>query len=182
MADYTAACLSRSSIADGFNGFVVHLANHDVMLWAVSRSPLAKLPAYKRRMGWSFPSASSLASDFNCDFNISFIEEHQRGGVIEYNREFGGDAMDAMSVPEPVAQFAAMCATDAHTYSRDRPGISAFVLEDGVVHHTYPAYARGVDGLWGMYQWLDRAPKGRNEKGVRWRRRDEYANQGTDAR
>jgi predicted dithiol-disulfide oxidoreductase (DUF899 family) len=82
--------------------------------------------------------------------------------------------MDATPVPEPVAQFAATCGTDAPTYARDRPGMSAFVLEDGVVYHTYSTYARGVDGLWGMYQWLDRAPKGRNEAGVWWRRHDEY--------
>ena len=88
--------------------------------------------------------------------------------------ERGGHAMDATPVPEPVAQFAATCGTDAPTYSRDRPGMSAFVLEDGVVYHTYSTYARGLDGLWGMYQWLDRAPKGRNETGIWWRRHDEY--------
>ena len=83
--DYTAGCPTCSAIADGFNGFVVHLANHDVMLWAVSRAPLAKLQAYKRRMGWSFPWASSFGSDFNYDFNVSFTEEQQREGDIEYN-------------------------------------------------------------------------------------------------
>jgi predicted dithiol-disulfide oxidoreductase (DUF899 family) len=153
----------------------VHLANHDVTLSAVSRAPLAKLQAYKRRMGWTFPWASSHGSDFNFDFNVSFTEEQQREGVIEYNYERGGHAMDATQVPEPVAQNAAMTGTDAATYSRDRPGMSAFVLEDGVVYHTYSTYARGLDGLWGMYQWLDRAPKGRNETGgVWWRRHDEY--------
>ncbi len=94
--------------------------------------------------------------------------------LVEYNYRHGGHAMDATPVPEPVAQFAAMCGTDAPTYSRDRPGMSAFVLEDGVVYHTYSTYTRGLDGLWGMYQWLDRAPKGRNETGVWWRRHDEY--------
>ena len=82
--------------------------------------------------------------------------------------------MDATPVPEPVAQFAAMCGTDALTFARDRPGMSAFVLENGVVYYTYFTYARGLDGLWGMYQWLDRAPEGRNETGVWWRRHDEY--------
>jgi predicted dithiol-disulfide oxidoreductase (DUF899 family) len=82
--DYTAGCPSCSAIADGFNGCVVHLANHDVMLWAVSRAPLAKLQAYRRRMGWTFPWASSFESDFNADFNIRFTEEQQRAG-IEYN-------------------------------------------------------------------------------------------------
>jgi predicted dithiol-disulfide oxidoreductase (DUF899 family) len=174
--DYAAGCPSCSSIADGFNGVAAHLANHDVMLWTVSRAPLAKLQAYKRRMGWTFPWASSLGSDFNFDFNVSFTEAQQREGAVEYNYERGGHAMDATQVPEPVAQNAAMTGTDAATYSRDRPGMSAFVLEDDVVYHTYSTYARGLDGLWGMYQWLDRAPKGRNEEtgGVWWRRHDEY--------
>ncbi|TPG11679.1 DUF899 domain-containing protein [Rhodanobacter glycinis] len=173
--DYTAGCPSCSSIADGFNGIVVHLENHDVAFSAVSRAPLAKLQAYQRRMGWTFPWASSAGGDFNFDFNVSFSEEQQREGSIEYNYERGGHAMDATSsIPEPVAQFAATCGTDALTYTRDRPGISAFVLEDGVVYHTYSGYARGVDGIWGMYPWLDRAPRGRNETGVWWRRHDEY--------
>jgi len=174
--DWTAGCPSCSAIADGFNGIAVHLANHDVMLWAVSRAPLAKLQTYKRRMGWTFPWASAHGSDFNFDFNVSFTEEQQRADTVEYNYERGGHAMDATPAPEPVAQLGAMCGTDAPTYSRDRPGMSAFALEDGVVYHTYSSYARGVDSLWGMYQWLDRAPKGRNETGVWWRRHDEYDN------
>jgi predicted dithiol-disulfide oxidoreductase (DUF899 family) len=172
--DYSAGCPSCSAIADGFDGFVVHLANHDVMLSAVSRAPLAKLQEYKRRMGWSFPWASSLGSEFNFDFNVSFTEEQQREGGVEYNYRRGGHAMDAAPVPGPVAEFAAMSGTDAATYMRDRPGMSAFAREDSVVYHTYSTYARGLDGLWGMYQWLDRAPKGRNEPGVWWRRHDEY--------
>jgi predicted dithiol-disulfide oxidoreductase (DUF899 family) len=173
--DYKAGCATCSTIADGFDGFAVHLANHDVMLAAVSLAPLAKLQAYKRRMGWTFPWASSSGSDFNPDFNVSFTEEQQRGGTIEYNYERGGHAMDATTaVPEVVADNAAMAGTDAATYTRERPGMSAFVLEEGVVYHTYSTYARGLDGLWGMYQWLDRAPKGRNETGVWWRRHDEY--------
>jgi predicted dithiol-disulfide oxidoreductase (DUF899 family) len=172
--DYKAGCPSCSSIADGFDGFAIHLANHDVTLTAVSRAPLAKLQEYRRRMGWTFPWASSAGSDFNFDFNISFTEEQQREGTVEYNYQRGRHAMDAVPAPEPVAQFAATCGTDASTYARDRPGLSAFVLEDGAVYHTYSAYARGLDGLWGMYQWLDRAPKGRNETGIWWRRHDEY--------
>jgi predicted dithiol-disulfide oxidoreductase (DUF899 family) len=172
--DYTAGCPSCSMIADGFNGLVVHLANHDVILWAVSRAPLAKLQAYKQRMGWNFPWASSFGGDFNFDFNISFSEAQQREGSVEYNYERSGHAMDATPIPEPVARFAAMCGTDAPTFARDRPGMSAFVLEDGIVYHTYSTYARGVDGLWGLYQWLDRAPKGRNETGPWSRRHDEY--------
>ncbi|AMY07031.1 hypothetical protein LuPra_00195 [Luteitalea pratensis] len=177
--DYTAGCPSCSSIADGFDGIAVHLSNHDVSLVAVSRAPLAKLQTYKRRMGWTFPWASSLDSDFNPDFNVRFTEEQQRQGGIVYNyrRETGWQ----LRVPArpadgegPVAQIAAMTGTDVPTYTRERPGVSAFALEDGVVYHTYSAYARGLDALWGMYQWLDRAPRGRNETGVWWRRHDEY--------
>jgi len=172
--DYKAGCPSCSMIADGFDGFAVHLANHDVSLMAVSRAPLAKLQAYKRRMGWSFPWASSHGGDFNFDFNVSFTEEQQKTGSIEYNFRRGGPKMDTRAIPEAVTQFAATCGTDAATYTRDRPGMSTFVLQDGVVYHTYSTYARGLDGLWGAYQWLDRAPLGRNEAGVWWRRHDEY--------
>ena len=173
--DYKAGCPSCSSIADGFDGFVVHLANHDVTLSAVSRAPLEKLQAYQRRMGWTFPWASSAGSDFNFDFNIAFTEAQQREGSIEYNYERGGHAMDAAAeIPQPVIQNAVMTGTDVATYTRERPGMSAFVLEDGIVYHTYSTYARGLDGLWGMYQWLDRAPRGRNETGVWWSRHDEY--------
>jgi predicted dithiol-disulfide oxidoreductase (DUF899 family) len=148
------------------------------MLWAVSRAPLAKLQAYKRRMGWTFPWASSFGGAFNPDFSVGFTPEQQREGGIEYNyrregafewragQEGGGEG--------PVAEIAGMSGTDVATYTRERPGMSAFALEDGTVYHTYSTYARGVDGLWGMYQWLDRAPRGRNETGVWWRRHDEY--------
>ena len=170
--DYSGACPSCSAIADGFNGFVMHLANHDVMLWAVSRAPLAKLQAYKHRMGWTFPWATSFGSDFNSDFNVQLTEQQQHEGGFEYNyrREAALQLRgDAAPVPHAV-----MCGTDTPTYLRDRPGMSAFALEDGVVYHTYSSYARGLDGLWGMYQWLDRAPKGRNESGPWWLRHDEY--------
>ena len=178
--DFKAGCATCSTIADGFDGFVVHLANHDVTLSAVSRTPLAKLLAYKRRMGWTFPWASSRG-DFNFDFNVSLTEEQQREGAVEYNyrREPAwtvrgiGDSLTKRG-GGPVAEIAAMTGTDVATYTRERPGMSAFVLEDGVVYHAYSTYARGLDGLWGMYQWLDRAPKGRNETGLWWRRNDEY--------
>ena len=172
--DYKAGCPSCSAIADGFDGIAVHLANHDVMLWSVSRAPLAKLRAYRRRMGWTFPWASSLDGDFNFDFNVSFTEEQQRAGTVEYNYRRGGHAMDVTPLPEPVAQLAATCGTNGPTYSLDRPGMSAFALEDGAVYHTYSTYGRGVDAVWGMYPWLDRAPLGRNETGIWWRRHDEY--------
>jgi predicted dithiol-disulfide oxidoreductase (DUF899 family) len=142
------------------------------MLWAVSRAPLAKLQAYKQRLGWTFPWASSSGSDFNLDFNVRFTEEQQREGGIEYNyRQEPALARDS----DGPAEVAAMAGTDAATFTRERPGMSAFALEDGVVYHTYSAYARGLDGLWGMYQWLDRAPRGRNETGFWLRRHDEYA-------
>jgi predicted dithiol-disulfide oxidoreductase (DUF899 family) len=172
--DYKAGCPSCSAIADGFNGFAVHLANHDVMLSAVSRAPLAKLQAYKRRMGWTFPWASSHGSDFNPDFNVWFTEEQQREGAVDYNYRREG-RWPLRGDEGPVAELAATTGTDAATYTRERPGLSAFALEDGAVYHTYSAYARGLDSLWGMYQWLDRAPKGRNETGVWWRRHDEYS-------
>jgi predicted dithiol-disulfide oxidoreductase (DUF899 family) len=130
---------------------------------------------YKRRMGWTFPWASSHGGEFNFDFNVSVTEEQQRDASGEYNYRRSSRAMAPTAVPQPVAQFAAACGTDAPTYMRDKPGMSAFALEDGVVYHTYSTYARGLDGLWGMYQWLDRAPRGRNESGVWWRRHDEYA-------
>jgi predicted dithiol-disulfide oxidoreductase (DUF899 family) len=171
--DYKAGCPSCSAIADGFDGVAVHLAHHDVMLWAVSRAPLEKLQAYKQRMGWSFPWASSTDGDFNFDFEVSITPEQQRGGAYEYNYRHGRP-LGPVPAEGAVAEFARMTGTDAPTYMRERPGVSAFVLEDGAVYHSYSSYSRGVDGLWGMYQWLDRAPKGRNEAGVWWRRHDEY--------
>jgi predicted dithiol-disulfide oxidoreductase (DUF899 family) len=170
--DYTAGCPSCSAIADGFNGFVTHLANHDVMLWAISRAPLEKLQAYRRRMGWTFPWASSFGSDFNSAFSVGFTEEQQREEGIEYN--YHREEPQRSQGDEGPVDHAASCGTDVATYTRERPGMSAFALEDGVVYHTYSAYSRGLDGLWGMYQWLDRAPMGRNERGPWWRRRDEY--------
>jgi len=175
--DYKAGCPSCSSIADGFNGIVIHLENHDVAFSAVSQAPLAKLQEYKQRMSWAFPWASSIGGAFNFDFCASYTEQQQREG-IEYNftrepemewrrgEKGGGEGAEA--------QFAAMCGVDVPAFHRERPGMSAFVLEDGVVYHSYSTYARGVDGIWGMYQWLDRAPRGRNETGVWWRRHDEY--------
>jgi predicted dithiol-disulfide oxidoreductase (DUF899 family) len=169
--DYDAGCPSCSAIADGFNGFATHLANHDVMLWAVSRAPLSKLQTYKQRLGWSFRWASSFGSDFNLDFAVGLTETQQDKGY-EYNfHEKPPIPRDAQGAP---GGHAAMCGVDLRTYLKELPGMSAFVLEDGEVYHTYSAYARGLDGLWGMYQWLDRAPLGRNESGPWWRRKDEY--------
>ena len=175
--DYTAGCPSCSSIADGFNGFAIHLAHHDVTLCAVSRAPIEKLQAYKKRMGWTFPWASSFGSDFNLDFQVGSTIEQQNSGTIEYN--FGPqDSVASLAAAEQswARDIASGCGTDWATYIRERPGVSAFVLDGANVYHTYSAYARGLDGLWGMYQWLDRAPLGRNEEepGLWWKRHDEY--------
>jgi predicted dithiol-disulfide oxidoreductase (DUF899 family) len=173
--DYKAGCPSCSAIADGFAGFVVHLENHDVTLTAVSRAPLPKVQAYKRRMGWGFPWASSFGSDFNYDFQAGITEAQQRVGVSEYNFASQDEKAALEAGKEGIgAQIAAGVGTDWPTFWRERPGMSAFALEDGVIYHTYSTYARGLDGLWGMYQWLDRAPKGRNEHGLWWKRHDEY--------
>ena len=172
--DYTAGCPSCSAIADGFNGSVIHLANHDVTLCAVSRAPLAKLLAYRQRMGWGFPWASSFGSDFNFDFGVAHTNQEWEAGAVAYNfskenlRPAAGEKSSYDAFSETIV------GTDWETYRREGPGMSAFALEDGTVYHTYSAYARGLDGLWGMYQWLDRAPRGRNETGMWWRRHDEY--------
>jgi len=172
--DYTAGCPSCSAIADGFNGSVPHLAGHDVTLCAVSRAPLAKIQAYRQRMGWSFPWASSYGSDFNFDFGVAHTREEWEAGAAPYNfteqdlRPASGEegSYDAFSQ--------SIVGTDWQTYRREGPGMSAFVLDNGVVYHTYSTYGRGLDILWGMYQWLDRAPLGRNETGTWLRRHDEY--------
>jgi predicted dithiol-disulfide oxidoreductase (DUF899 family) len=181
--DYKAGCQSCSAIADGFNGIAVHLANHDVMLTAVSRAPLVKLQEYEMRMGWTFPWASSFGSDFNYDFQTSLSEQQVRDGAeYNYTREPAQKPSPAKSVSanptrtksDDAELFAASTGTDLATFVRERPGMSAFIKEDGVVYHTYSTYSRGLDALWGMYQWLDRAPLGRNEPGVWWKRHDEY--------
>ena len=179
--EYKGGCPACSAIADGFNGFAVHLEHHDVAMIAVSRAPIAALQAYKRRMGWTFTWASSLNSDFNYDFNTSFTEEQQRSGSIDYNYSTlnseggskGGQDRTRARL-DFSGDFAAMTGTDVPTYTREAPGMSSFALYEGVVYHTYSTYARGLDALWGMYQWLDRAPNGRNETGSWLRRHDEY--------
>jgi predicted dithiol-disulfide oxidoreductase (DUF899 family) len=180
--DYKAGCPHCSAIADGFNGFWIHLANHDVMLWAVSRAPLQKVQAYKQRMGWTFPWASSHGSDFNYDYNVSFTREQQRSGNMEYNYNKGNVSSQQSDIapvdtPEEGKKIAASTGTDWATFTQEAPGMSAFVLEDGILYHTYSTYARGLDGLWGIYQWLDRAPFGRNESGLWMRHHDAYDQQ-----
>jgi predicted dithiol-disulfide oxidoreductase (DUF899 family) len=122
-------------------------------------------------MGWSFPWASSHDSDFNFDFQAAITEEQQQSGAVEYNFR----TVDMR--PSPDAEDgpdASPVGTDLATYSRQMPGMSAFALDGGTVYHTYSAYARGLDAMWGAYQWLDRAPLGRNESDFWWRRHDEY--------
>jgi predicted dithiol-disulfide oxidoreductase (DUF899 family) len=139
----------------------------------VSRAPLAKLQVYKRRMGWSFPWASSFESDFNYDFGVSHTKEQWESGVVDYN-------FRAWTVPQASEQtpwlneLGSSVGADWPTYRQEGPGMSAFALEDGVVYQTYSTYERGVDAIWGMYPWLDRAPLGRSETGIWWRRHDEY--------
>jgi predicted dithiol-disulfide oxidoreductase (DUF899 family) len=156
---WSAGCPSCSSIADGFEGVRIHLENHDVAMTAVSRAPLDQLQAYKKRMGWTFPCASSYRTDFNVDFGVTFTEDQLATGPTYNYRQL------------PARSEAAM-------YEPEAPGMSTFVHEDGVVYHAYSAFSRGLDALWGMYQWLDRAPKGRNDGSGMWfRRHDEYPDQ-----
>ena len=156
--DWDEGCPSCSSLADGFNGTHLHLQNHDVAFTAVSRAPLEKLLAYRDRMGWDFPWASSAPSDFNYDFHVTIDTSV---APVEYNYR-GQAELEAADV-------------NWREWSGEQPGMSAFALEDGVVYHTYSAYARGLDALWPMWQWLDRAPLGRNEGDLGWfRRHDRY--------
>jgi predicted dithiol-disulfide oxidoreductase (DUF899 family) len=171
--DFSAGCPSCSLIADGFNGIHVHLANHDVTLTAVSLASLDKLFAFKRRMGWSFPWASSATGDFNFDFSASFTEEQERRGAVDYN--FQREPQVDWSSNGVISGLAVQSGTTPGGYMRERPGMSAFIREDGAIYHTYSSYARGMDAIWSMYPWLDRAPKGRNEPtGPWWRLRDAY--------
>ena len=155
--DWTEGCPSCSAIADGFEGIRIHLENHDVSLVAISRAPLDRLLAYRHRMGWTFPWASSLGSDFNYDFHVTIDP-----GVapVEYNFR-GQDELEARNV-------------NWKDWAGEQPGMSTFALNGGEVFHAYSAYARGFDAMWGAYAWLDRAPLGRNEDGYWWHRHDEY--------
>ncbi|OJU06895.1 MAG: thioredoxin [Rhizobium sp. 63-7] len=152
---WEAGCPGCSFLADHLDGTLPHLNHHDVTLVAVSRAPLAKIDAYKRRMGWHFPWVSSEDSDFNFDYHVSFTPEDLAGENVFYN-------------------FTAIPPEQAHD---ELPGLSAFYRdENGDVFHTYSSYARGPEELIGTYMILDRAPKGRNETEIMdWmRRHDEY--------
>ena len=174
--DYTAGCPSCSAIADGFNGIAVHLANHDVMLCGGVAGAAREAAGVQAADGLDV-SLGVLVRQ-RLQFRLQRLVHRgatARGGHrIQLPARAASDGRAAAGGEGPVAEIAAMTGTDVATYTRERPGMSAFVLEDGVVYHTYSTYARGLDGLWGMYQWLDRAPKGRNETGVWWRRHDEY--------
>lgn len=150
--DWDAGCPSCSSLVDHIDRPRVHLEHHDVTFVVASRAPLDALVSYQERMEWTFPWVSSYDSDFNFDFWVS-------------------------STPDrPLAEYNFRAVPDGAGFG-ELPGMSAFALEDGVVFHTYSAHARGLDAMWGVYQWLDRAPKGRNENGggPAWmRRHDEY--------
>ena len=174
--DYSAGCPTCSSIADGFDGSVIHLANHDVTLCAVSRAPLAKLLEYRKRMGWTFPWLSSFNSDFNYDFHVAHTKQEWESGTVQYNFRTVDLRLPEGEENPFVAAITSSVGTDWPTYRQEGPGMSAFAIDDGVVYHTYSACERGIDVLWAMYQWLDRAPRGRNETGLWWRRHDEYSN------
>jgi predicted dithiol-disulfide oxidoreductase (DUF899 family) len=165
---YEAGCPTCSSSADAVNAVLPHLHARDVTMLYVSRAPLEKLQAYKRRMGWSFPWVSSADSDFNFDFGVSHTDEQVR------------EQMGPMLEGEPplvLREMAAATGTDVAGYLTEEPGMSAFVFADGVVYHTYSTFARGTEFLMGYYPILDRAPKGRDEDdeaGFWIRRHDEY--------
>ncbi len=165
---YEAGCPTCSSSADAVNGVLPHLNARDVTMVYVSRAPLEKLRAYKRRMGWSFPWVSSAGSDFNFDYGVSRTEEQTRAGIAPMLED---------GTPPIVDQLASASGTDVVGYLSEGPGFSAFVLDQGVVYHTYSTTARGLEFLMGYYGILDRAPKGRNEGDSLqlWiRRHDEY--------
>ncbi|KFC62177.1 Threonine dehydratase [Bosea sp. LC85] len=153
--DWEAGCPGCSFLADHLDGTLAHLNNHDVTLVAVSRAPLPKIEAYKRRMGWRFPWVSSHGSDFNFDYHVSFTPEQLKGDSVRYN--FTDTPVD-----------------NAHD---ELPGLSSFIRnEAGEVFHTYSSYARGPEELIGTLMILDRAPKGRNEDSTMSfvKRHDEY--------
>jgi predicted dithiol-disulfide oxidoreductase (DUF899 family) len=155
--DWDEGCPSCSSVADAFDETHLHLQNHDVAFTAISRAPLEKLVSYRDRMGWNFPWASSGRTEFNFDFNASFTAESVADGGSFNFRPLDGWQLDPANLPF------------------EGPGMSAFALKDGEVFHTYSAYSRGLDVLWNMWQWLDRAPLGRNEGDMSWfRRHDQY--------
>ncbi len=161
---YEAGCPTCSSMADGVDGLLPHLHARDVTMLFVSRAPLEKLQAYKRRMGWRMPWASSANSDFNFDFGVSYTDEQVRAALG--------------SEPPPILRhMAESTGTDVRGYASEGPAFNAFTRADGAVYHAYSTQARGLEFLMGYYPILDRAPKGRDEgdPSASWlRRHDEY--------
>jgi predicted dithiol-disulfide oxidoreductase (DUF899 family) len=156
--DWGEGCPSCSGIVDGIGGSIPHLENHDVAFVVVSRAPLDEILAYKRRMGWDFRWVSSFGSDFNYDFHVTIDPTVT---PVAYNYK------DQKQLEEENVAW--------RDWSGEQPGMSAFAREGDDVFHTYSAYSRGLDGLWNMWQWLDRAPMGRNEGDLSWfHRHDEY--------
>jgi predicted dithiol-disulfide oxidoreductase (DUF899 family) len=156
--DWEEGCPSCSGIADGIGGSVPHLENHDVAFVVVSRAPIDEILAYKRRMGWDFRWVSSFGSDFNYDFHVTI---DPKVASVEYNYR------DQVQLEADDVAW--------RDWSGEQPGMSAFARDGDDVFHTYSAYARGLDGLWPMWQWLDRTPLGRNEGDLSWfHRHDEY--------
>ncbi len=161
---YTAGCPVCSSAADTFNGAVPHLNAHDVTFTCISRAPLDKLQAYKRRMGWGFPWASSYGNDYNFDLEISRPEQETR-------------QLLAGGVPPVATRLAQECGTEPAAYLSETPVLSAYALENGTVYLTYSTTARGLEFMMGYYGFLDRVPLGRNEGDppqLWMRRHDEY--------
>jgi predicted dithiol-disulfide oxidoreductase (DUF899 family) len=165
---YEAGDPTNSSIADAVNGVLPHLHARDATMLFVSHAPLYKLQAYKRRMGWSFPWASDGDSGFNADYGFSSTEQQTRQAIAP---------MLEAGMPPIVEQNARATGTDAVGYLSETPGFSVFVLDNGIVYHTYSTTWRGLEFLMGYYPILDRTPKGRDEGAAfqTWiRRHDEY--------
>ena len=178
---YTAGCATCSATADSFNGVLPHLRARDVTMICISRAPLEKLLAYRRRMGWSFNWVSSHQSDFNFDFGVSAVDEaaHAAVPLLEANEVSAfpllSDQRFRDSLPPGVSQNAAATGTDVVGYFSEGHGVSTFARDDQRIYHCYSSYARGTEFLMGYYAILDRTPKGRDEGGQMWvRRHDEY--------
>lgn len=176
--EYEAGCPTCSAVADTIDGILVHLNHRDVTMMCASRAPLERLLAYRQRMDWTFPWVSSQGSDFNFDYAVSFTEEQQQTvGDYNYRPIELKSILEAGVGADQIATLAHEVGADVAGYLTELPGLSAFVLEEGVVYHTYSTYARGGEFLLGFYPILDRAPKGRNEGSppeVWLRRHEEY--------
>jgi predicted dithiol-disulfide oxidoreductase (DUF899 family) len=174
--EWTAACPGCSALADHLDRALVHLNARDVTMICISHAPHEKVQAYRRRMGWTFPYVSSFGSDFNFDFGVSFTEEQRRDNDAEYNFERVDFAkvLEDFAGSDSMADAAASCGTDLAGYvTTEGPGLSAFVLSDGVVYHTYSSYAPEINFMVFFGQLLERAPKGGDDS-VATLRHDEY--------